>query len=152
VRSGLEDEGLSLRCQFRGTSAKRLRDEFLANESLSLFALRSFWEGFDAPGRTLRCVVIPRLPFGRPNDPLQLQRAQNERNAWKRYVLPEAVIDLKQAAGRLIRSATDSGYLVLADSRLTTKSYGAEFLRALPSQTIYRLNTAELLAHVQGGQ
>ncbi|MDR0500174.1 MAG: hypothetical protein LBG97_02860 [Coriobacteriales bacterium] len=149
LKDELNAHGLTLRCQFSGTSNKRLRDEFVANESLSLFALRSFWEGFDAPGDTLRCVVIPRLPFGRPNDPLQKQREQNEGNSWKNYSLPEAIIDLKQAAGRLIRTSTDTGYLVLADSRLTHKSYGAEFLRALPSQNIQRLKCEELLEFIR---
>ena len=140
----LAEEGLVLKCQFRSLSAKRLRDEFVENESLSLFALRSFWEGFDAPGATLRCVVIPKLPFGRPNDPLQQERARREQQAWKRYVLPEAVIDLKQAAGRLIRSSTDEGCLVLADARLQTKWYGSTFLAALPSQHQLSLGTMQI--------
>jgi ATP-dependent DNA helicase DinG len=129
-------------------SKKRLRDEFVEDEQLSLFALRSFWEGFDAAGATLRCVVIPKLPFGRPNDPLQCERGLRERNAWKAYALPEAVIDLKQAAGRLIRSSTDSGYLILADARLTQKSYGQTFLEALPSRNIQSLTTAEIAQRI----
>ena len=144
LNSRLAEKGLSLKCQFRSISAKRLRDEFVENESLSLFALRSFWEGFDAPGATLRCVIIPKLPFSRPKDPLQQERARRESGAWKRYVLPEAVIDLKQAAGRLIRSSTDEGCLILADARLRTKWYGANFLAALPSQRHYRLSTQEI--------
>jgi ATP-dependent DNA helicase DinG len=140
----LAAEGVALRCQRRGFSAKRLRDEFLENEALSLFALRSFWEGFDAPGDTLRCVIIPKLPFGKPNDPLMLERSLRQRNAWKAYALPEAIIDLKQAAGRLIRSSTDSGSLILADTRLLTKWYGRSFLNALPSQQRHTLNTQEI--------
>jgi ATP-dependent DNA helicase DinG len=140
----LAAEGITLRCQTRGFSAKRLRDEFLENEALSLFALRSFWEGFDAPGDTLRCVIIPKLPFGKPNDPLMLERTLREKNAWKAYALPEAVIDLKQAAGRLIRSSTDSGSLILADSRLLSKWYGRAFLDALPSQQRHALDTPSI--------
>jgi len=150
LRPQLEQQGLALKCQFRGTSTKRLRDDFLADEALSLFALRSFWEGFDAPGDTLRCVVIPKLPFGRPNDPLQKERELREgRQAWRGYVLPEAVIDLKQAAGRLIRSSKDSGYLVLADARLRTKFYGPDFLNALPSQNRVALETSALAAYIR---
>ncbi|MDR2714591.1 MAG: DNA polymerase III subunit epsilon [Coriobacteriales bacterium] len=145
----LAELGLSLKCQFRSMSAKRLRDEFVENESLSLFALRSFWEGFDAPGTTLRCVVIPKLPFGRPNDPLQQERNRREQQAWKRYVLPEAVIDLKQAAGRLIRSSTDTGCLVLADARLRTKWYGTSFLTALPSQQQHALEVAQIVEEMR---
>ena len=145
----LAEQGLALKCQFRSLSAKRLRDEFIENKALSLFALRSFWEGFDAPGDTLRCVIIPKLPFGRPNDPLQLERARREQNAWKQYVLPEAIIDLKQAAGRLIRSSTDKGYLVLADARLRTKWYGPSFLAALPSRRHYFLSTQQIAEQMQ---
>jgi ATP-dependent DNA helicase DinG len=144
LKGPLASEEITLRCQTRGYSAKRLRDEFLDNEALSLFALRSFWEGFDAPGDTLRCVIIPKLPFGKPNDPLMQERGLRERNAWKAYALPEAVIDLKQAAGRLIRSSTDSGSLVLADARLLTKWYGRLFLDALPSQQRHVLDTAAI--------
>ncbi len=135
----LRERGLDLIMQRRGTSAKRLRDEFIADERLSLFALKSFWEGFDAKGDTLRCVVVPKLPFGRPTDPLSRERECREgRVAWRRYVLPEAVIELKQAAGRLIRSSTDTGCLVIADARVLGKSYGREFLAALPVADIER--------------
>lgn len=136
----LERDGIALLCQRRGTSAKRLRDEFLADERLSLFALKSFWEGFDAKGDTLRCVVVPKLPFGRPTDPLAQERERREgRTAWRRYTLPEAVIELKQAAGRLIRSSTDTGCLVIADARVVTKPYGRDFLGALPVADIERM-------------
>jgi ATP-dependent DNA helicase DinG len=144
LKGPLAAQRVTLRCQTRGFSAKRLRDEFLENESLSLFALRSFWEGFDAPGDTLRCVIIPKLPFGKPNDPLMLERDLRERNVWKNYALPEAVIDLKQAAGRLIRSSTDRGALILADARLLTKWYGRTFLSALPSQQRHALDTTAI--------
>jgi ATP-dependent DNA helicase DinG len=136
----LERAGIALLCQRRGTSAKRLRDEFLADERLSLFALKSFWEGFDAKGDTLRCVIVPKLPFGRPTDPLAKERELREgRGAWRRYVLPEAVLELKQAAGRLIRSKTDAGCLVIADPRVIGMSYGRDFLRALPVADIERM-------------
>ncbi len=141
LKQDLADVNITLRCQTQGNSAKRLRDEFLSNKSVSLFALRSFWEGFDAPGDTLQCVIIPKLPFGKPNDPLMKERDLREKNAWKNYALPEAIIDLKQAAGRLIRSSTDSGALVLADSRLLSKWYGRSFLKALPSQQHYTYDT-----------
>ena len=142
----LERAGITLLCQKRGTSAKRLRDEFLADERLSLFALKSFWEGFDAKGDTLRCVVVPKLPFGRPTDPLAKERELREgRVAWRRYTLPEAVIELKQAAGRLIRSTTDTGCLVIADARVVQKTYGRDFVAALPVADIERMPTAQAI-------
>ena len=145
----LRSQGLDVIVQRRGTSAKRLRDEFLADEHLSLFALKSFWEGFDAKGDTLRCVVVPKLPFGRPTDPLAQERELREgRAAWGRYALPEAVLELKQAAGRLIRSSTDTGCLVIADSRVLRKGYGRDFLAALPVADTERIPSAQIAEQI----
>ena len=145
LKPRLANEGIDLIAQTRGTSTKSLRDRFLSDRSLSMFALKSFWEGFDAPGDTLRCVIIARLPFSRPDDPIAREReARDGRAAWGRYSLPEAVMDLKQAAGRLIRNSTDSGWLVLADARLQTKNYAKSFLRAMPTQDIRTLTISEI--------
>lgn len=132
VNPVLARAGLALECQMKGASTKRLRDSFISDRSSSLFALKAFWEGFDASGDTLRCVVIPKLPFSSPTDPLACERSAREDRAWARYALPDAVLEVKQAAGRLIRSSTDSGVLVLADSRLVSKGYGKKFLSSLP--------------------
>lgn len=140
----LSEIGLDLACQERGSSPRRLRDRFLAEKSLSLMALKSFWEGFDAAGSTLRCVVIPKLPFASPQDPLVKERELREDRAWWRYSLPDAVLSVKQAAGRLIRTSTDTGVLVLADSRLVTKRYGRDFMRSLPSKSCANLETANV--------
>lgn len=133
VSPRLSKGGLALDCQKKNTSAKTLHDRFLSDETSSLFALKAFWEGFDAAGDTLRCVVIPKLPFSSPTDPLSCERGVREDRAWARYSLPEAVLEVKQAAGRLIRTSTDAGVLVLADSRLVTKGYGKKFLSSLPA-------------------
>lgn len=148
LKERLAGEHIDLIAQMRGSSAKSLRDRFLQERTLSLFALKSFWEGFDAPGDTLRCVVIPKLPFSRPTDPISRERERRDgRAAWGRYALPEAVVELKQAAGRLIRKQDDEGWLVLADARLQTKNYGSRFLRAMPTSDIRTLSTDEI-AHV----
>lgn len=145
LKPQLSEHGIELTAQLRGTNAKSLRDRFLEDETLSLFALKSFWEGFDAPGDALRCVVIPKLPFGKPSDPLSREREVREgRAAWGRYSLPEAVVELKQAAGRLIRRSDDEGWLVLADSRLQTKNYGKVFLNAMPTSDVRVLPLDEL--------
>lgn len=136
---------LRLVCQKWGVSTKGLRDDFLKDEHLSLFALKSFWEGFDAPGATLKGVVIPKLPFSKPTDPLSCERASRDAAAWSHYTLPQAVIEVKQAAGRLIRSSTDEGVLILADRRLLTKGYGKVFLRSLPSANITVCSTDEVV-------
>ncbi len=101
-----------------------------------LVASASFWEGFDVPGEALQLVVIDKLPFPPPGDPLfeaRSQRVTREgRSAFADHALPEAAVALKQGAGRLIRSETDSGVLVVCDTRLATMSYGRRLIRGLP--------------------
>lgn len=101
-----------------------------------LVASASFWEGFDVPGEALQLVVIDKLPFPPPGDPLfeaKSQRITREgRSAFADHALPEAAVALKQGAGRLIRSETDRGVLVVCDTRLATMSYGRRLVRGLP--------------------
>lgn len=148
VNPTLKRNDLRLVCQKWGVTTKGLRDEFLENEKLSLFALKSFWEGFDAPGSTLRGVVIPKLPFQKPTDPLSRERDTRDNHAWRTYSLPQAVLEVKQAAGRLIRKSTDRGILVLADSRIISKSYGKTFLKSLPSKNICYATCEEAIADI----
>lgn len=144
LKTRLAANGMEVVMQERTQSARQVRDAFLAHRETSLLALKSFWEGFDAAGETLRCVVIPRLPFGAPTEPLAQERDLREERAWWKYALPEAVISVKQAAGRLIRSATDTGVLIMADSRLVTKRYGKQFLKSLPTSNQVFLNTQDV--------
>jgi ATP-dependent DNA helicase DinG len=101
-----------------------------------LVASATFWEGFDVPGDALQLVVIDKLPFPPPGDPLVEARTQRIESAggkaFKAYVLPEAAVALKQGAGRLIRRETDRGILVVGDTRLVTMGYGKRLLAALP--------------------
>ena len=149
VQPQLNNADLRLVCQKKGVSVKALRDEFVSNEQLSLVALKSFWEGFDAPGAPLRGVVIPKLPFSKPSDPLSRERALRDSEAWNHYVLPAAVIETKQAAGRLIRTEHDKGILVLADHRLLSKNYGKAFLNSMPSKTIKIMSCEEIVREVE---
>ena len=101
-----------------------------------LVASASFWEGFDVPGEALQLVVIDKLPFPPPGDPLFEARSQRITreggSAFADHALPEAAVTLKQGAGRLIRSETDQGILVVCDSRLSSMSYGRRLVRGLP--------------------
>ncbi|MGV0960858.1 MAG: ATP-dependent DNA helicase [Limnohabitans sp.] len=101
-----------------------------------LVASASFWEGFDVPGEALQLVVIDKLPFPPPGDPLFEARSQRitreGRSAFADHALPEAAVSLKQGAGRLIRSESDQGILVVCDSRLSSMSYGRRLVRGLP--------------------
>jgi ATP-dependent DNA helicase DinG len=102
-----------------------------------LVASASFWEGFDVPGDALQLVVIDKLPFPPPGDPLfearSLRITQQGKSAFADHALPEAAVSLKQGAGRLIRSETDRGILVVCDNRLSTMSYGRRLVRGLPA-------------------
>jgi ATP-dependent DNA helicase DinG len=114
----------------------KLLDTFKADLASVLFATDSFWEGVDAPGETLQLVVICKLPFRVPTDPVQLARSEAVEkkggNAFMEISLPEAVIRLKQGFGRLIRHSEDRGAVVILDSRIATKRYGQLFIQSLP--------------------
>lgn len=151
VEPALAQHGLELMAQIRGSNVRRLREHFIAEKSSSLFALKSFWEGFDARGDTLRCVVVPKLPFTPPTDPLSQERCRREgKDAWRNHDLPESVLTMKQAVGRLIRSSTDKGVLVLADPRLLGMWYGKLFLASLPKRDFERVSSAEVAAALRG--
>jgi len=113
-----------------------------------LVASATFWEGFDVPGDALQLVIIDKLPFPPPNDPLVEARSKRleaqGRSPFNDYFVPEAVVALKQGAGRLIRTESDQGVLVLCDNRLVTTGYGRRLLAALPPMR--QLQTAEALA------
>jgi ATP-dependent DNA helicase DinG len=108
-----------------------------------LVASSSFWEGIDVPGEALQLVIIDKLPFPPPNDPMAEARTKaleaQGRSAFNDYFVPEAAVALKQGAGRLIRRETDQGVLVVCDTRLTSMGYGKRLLRALP--LMKRLNS-----------
>ena len=114
----------------------KLMDAFKADLASVLFATDSFWEGVDAPGETLQLVIICKLPFRVPTDPVQLARSEAVEkkggNAFMEISLPEAVIRLKQGFGRLIRHSEDRGVVVILDSRIATKRYGELFIQSLP--------------------
>jgi ATP-dependent DNA helicase DinG len=153
VGARLERAGLRLVGQVPGESTKRIRDEFIGDERASLFATKSFWEGFDAKGDTLRCVVVVRLPFAHPGEPLLEELKERDPDRWwSDHYLPAAILELKQAAGRLIRSSTDEGCLVIADSRVVSgRPYGRRFLEALPVSTVRVATTGEVVAEIAEG-
>ncbi len=117
-----------------------LMDRFQRTSNAVLFGTSSFWEGVDIKGDALSCVIIDKLPFASPGDPVLKSRLQACEemggNAFMEIQVPDAAIALKQGAGRLIRSETDRGVLVICDPRVTTKRYGQKFLDSLPPMSI----------------
>jgi len=121
----------------QGTSSRlRLLREYTESDNAILLGTRTFWEGIDLPGDQLSCLLIARLPFSVPTDPLVAARSAEFDNAFKEYTLPEAVLRFRQGFGRLIRRTSDRGVVVLLDSRIWRKSYGQHFLDALPTCTV----------------
>jgi ATP-dependent DNA helicase DinG len=121
----------------QGKMAKRkLLEQFVEQDSAVLLATASFWEGVDVRGDKLTCVIIDKLPFASPDDPLLQARCEDARRQggepFSQIQLPQAVIALKQGVGRLIRDVSDRGVLVICDDRLVNKPYGATFLKSLP--------------------
>jgi ATP-dependent DNA helicase DinG len=104
-----------------------------------LFATSSFWQGVDVPGEQLSCVIIDKLPFAVPSDPIVAARVralqEDGRNPFAEYQIPEAVLALKQGFGRLIRSKSDRGVLAILDNRIQRMQYGKIFIESLPDYT-----------------
>jgi ATP-dependent DNA helicase DinG len=128
-------------CMLQGTMSKAgLLDRFRSTANPVLFATASFWQGVDVRGDQLSCVIIDKLPFAVPTDPIVQARAkfidENGGRSFTDYSVPQAIISLKQGIGRLIRSRTDRGVIAILDPRLRTKPYGRDFLRSLPRMRI----------------
>jgi ATP-dependent DNA helicase DinG len=140
LRAEFEEAGDAIQVLVQGQMPKRqLMQQFLAGGRSVLVGSQTFWEGIDVPGEALQCVLIDKLPFPPPNDPLveaRVKRLEAEgRNAFSDYFIAEAAVSLKQGAGRLIRSETDRGLLVVCDSRMAGMNYGKRLREALPPMT-----------------
>src|SRR5882672_1067181 len=116
----------------------KLLKEFRRDEGTALFATSSFWQGVDIPGEALSCLVIDKIPFLSPGDPLLEALQERDPQSFSNYSLPKAILDLRQGFGRLIRRRSDRGVVVIFDTRLFTKSYGAEVLQSLPGCRVTR--------------
>jgi ATP-dependent DNA helicase DinG len=140
LQAEFNGQGDAIEVLVQGQVPKRqLMQNFLARPRSVLVGSQSFWEGIDVPGDALLCVLIDKLPFPPPNDPLVEARIKRleaaGRNAFADYFVAEAAVSLKQGAGRLIRSETDCGLLVVCDPRLAAMNYGARLRAAMPPMT-----------------
>lgn len=136
LRDRFSDDGLTLMTQADGLPRSQLLSKFRSTKAAVLFGVDSFWQGVDVPGDALCNVIITKLPFTAPDRPVLAARMEAIQatggQPFLEYQVPQAVLKLKQGFGRLIRTATDRGIVVIFDPRLLTKPYGRNFLRALP--------------------
>ncbi|MEZ4620302.1 MAG: helicase C-terminal domain-containing protein [Caldilineaceae bacterium] len=148
IRAELDRAGITV-LEHGTSSRRRLLREYRQLDKAVLLGTRSFWEGVDLPGDELRCLLIVKLPFAVPSDPLVAARCSDLENPFGEYMLPDAILRFRQGFGRLIRRESDQGVVVLLDSRLWRKEYGQAFLESLPRCTVNRSPLSNLHGEIQ---
>jgi DNA polymerase-3 subunit epsilon/ATP-dependent DNA helicase DinG len=144
----IEDDGIAVLAQGLGGSRRAIVERFTQGGAV-LLGTQSFWEGVDLPGDLLRCVVIAKLPFAVPDDPLVAGRSERYDDPFREFQLPQAALRLRQGFGRLLRTRTDRGAVVLMDRRVLEREYGPTFIASLPDVRVRRVprdSVADLVA------
>ncbi len=135
IKGPLAEVDIVVHQQGDGTSRRQLLENFKTADQAVLLGTRSFWEGVDMPGPGLSCVVITRIPFAVPSDPIVSARAETFDDAFNQFSIPEAILMFRQGFGRLIRAHTDRGVVAIFDRRVMTKRYGQAIIDSLPDVT-----------------
>ena len=125
-------EGLQLVTQHEDGSAEQLAERLRTFDRTVVFGAGAFWEGVDVPGPALSALIIAKLPFPVPTDPVYAARSETFENGWSEYTMPQTILKVRQGFGRLIRTQSDRGVCVILDRRLVSKRYGAQILESLP--------------------
>ncbi|MCZ2126972.1 MAG: DEAD/DEAH box helicase family protein [Anaerolineales bacterium] len=144
VSAALAREDIFVFEQGEGVSPTALLESFKTTDRAVLLGTRSFWEGVDVQGDALSAVIITKLPFEVPSDPIIAARSELYEDSFNEYYLPEAILKFRQGFGRLIRSASDRGVVAILDRRVLTKQYGRMFLESLPPCTTRQSPIANL--------
>lgn len=132
IQSALHKLDIQVFEQGEGASASALLETFKESPRAVLLGTRSFWEGVDVPGEALQVLVIAKLPFEVPSDPIVAARSESFDNPFNEYMIPEAILRFRQGFGRLIRTRSDRGIVVILDKRVISKAYGRYFIESLP--------------------
>lgn len=144
ITGPLAEAGIEVYEQGDGASANTLLENFREATSAVLLGTRSFWEGVDIPGEALSALVIVKLPFDVPSDPIIAARSETFDDPFHEYSLPEAILRFRQGFGRLIRTQSDRGVVAILDRRVISKPYGRMFLESLPECTVRSGSIADL--------
>jgi DNA polymerase-3 subunit epsilon/ATP-dependent DNA helicase DinG len=136
VRAPLGAQGIQVLAQGIDGSPQQLMRRFTENSQSLLLGTSSFWEGVDLPRGVLKALVLTRLPFHVPTDPIVKARSEQYRDPFNEYSVPQAVLRFRQGVGRLIRSKGDKGAIVVLDRRITGRPYGSAFLKGIPPCTL----------------
>jgi DNA polymerase-3 subunit epsilon/ATP-dependent DNA helicase DinG len=142
IRASLIVEGIEVLAQGVDGSPQQLTRRFIENPKAVLLGTSSFWEGVDLPSGVLKALVLTRLPFQVPSDPIVKARSDQYEDAFKEYSIPQAVLRFRQGIGRLIRNKGDKGAIVVLDRRITGRSYGQAFLKSIPPCSLKPSNLA----------
>ena len=139
IRGPLQKEGITVLAQLPGSSRQQLAAQFSQPGARAvLLGTRSFWEGVDIPGDSLLCVMLTKIPFDVPSDPIFAARSETFENSFFQYSIPEAILRWRQGFGRLIRRQSDEGVVMILDRRVLSKRYGSAFVDSLPECTVIR--------------
>ncbi|MDA0263217.1 MAG: exonuclease domain-containing protein [Chloroflexi bacterium] len=144
LRAPLMGEGIQVLAQSVDGSAQQLMTRFAEEPNSVLLGTSSFWEGVDLPSGLLKALVLTRLPFQVPTDPVVRARSNQYEDPFSQYSIPQAVLRFRQGFGRLIRNKEDRGTVVIMDNRITGRSYGKSFLRSIPPCTLQPSNLSNI--------
>jgi ATP-dependent DNA helicase DinG len=146
IKVPLEDRGIVVLAQRSDGSARQLIERLKHSENVMLLGTSTFWEGIDVVGPALSALVIAKLPFSVPSDPVFAARGEGFEEPFHQYAVPQAVLKFKQGFGRLIRSSQDRGVCAVLDRRVISKRYGASFVQSLPACTVEVASAFDLAA------
>ena len=149
IRGDRQARGFNVLAQGVDGPPHRLLQTFLDNPRSVLLGTASFWEGVDLAGDSLKVLLLARLPFSVPTEPVFAARSEQYEDAFNEYAVPQAILRIRQGFGRLIRTKTDRGVVVILDRRIVSRGYGKKFLRSLPKVTFKTCNLHELSREIQ---
>lgn len=149
LKLDLQKDGVSLLAQSISGSKHKQIEHFKKHAASSiLMGTDSFWEGIDIPGDDLKYLLIHKIPFPVPSDPIFIARSKLYKNSFEEYAIPKSIIKLKQGFGRLIRSEQDTGMMIFLDDRIFSTSWGKIFLDAFPEDVKIRYGSSQKLIEI----